>query len=538
MSDYTTSGDSVLDAVVVGAGFAGLYAIHRLREDGRSVRGFDAASGVGGTWYWNRYPGARCDVESLDYSYSFSADLEQAWTWSERYATQPEILAYLRFVADRLDLGRHFTFDTRVTTAVFDDATSTWLVSTSGGEQVRSRIVIWATGPLTVANVPDFEGLASFQGRTLHTANWPQEAVDFTGRRVAVIGVGSSGIQLVPLVAEQADRLFVLQRTPNFSIPARNRQLTEDELADVKQNYGARRELSRTSASGTPHRSKPRKAFDVDDAEREQIFEQKWQDGGAPFARTFTDQMLDHAANAEAVRFVHRKIRETVRNPAVADLLSPKTYPIGAKRICVDTDYYATFNRENVTLVDVASNGIARITPTGIELADGTAIEIDDLVFATGFDAMTGALAAVDITGRDGRTLAADWQNGPRSYLGMAVDGFPNMFIVNGPFSPSVFANMVLTSEQQVGWIVDALEYMVEHHVVALEACHDDVDRWVAHCGELAVGNLALEASSWYLGANIPGKPHVFMPYIGGYARYAAECEVVAKDGYTGFTQR
>jgi cyclohexanone monooxygenase len=527
----------VLDAVVVGAGFAGLYAIHRLGQDGRSVRGFDAAGDVGGTWYWNRYPGARCDVESLDYSYSFSTDLEQTWTWTERYATQPEILAYLGFVADRLDLRRHLTFDTRVTTAVFDEATSTWLVTTDGGENVRARTVIWATGPLSVANIPHVDGLDEFTGRVLHTGNWPHGPVDFTGRKVAVIGTGSSGIQLIPLVAGSAEQLFVLQRTPNFTIPARNRLLSEDEIAEAKQNYAARRELSRTSAAGTPHRGIPRKTFDVQDAEREEIFEEKWQAGGAPFAKTFTDQMLNRTANDEAVRFVHRKISETVGDHAVADLLSPKTYPIGAKRICVDTDYYATFNRENVTLVDVASNPIKRITATGIEFADGSEIVIDDLVFATGFDAMTGALSRIDVTGRGGRTLADAWHEGPKSYLGMAVDGFPNMFIVNGPGSPSVLANMVLTSEQQVDWIADALTYMTDHEVAALEAQRDEVERWVDYCGKLATGSLALEANSWYLGANIPGKPRVFMPYIGGFAKYAAECDVIAKEGYTGFDQ-
>jgi cation diffusion facilitator CzcD-associated flavoprotein CzcO len=532
-----TDQNDVLDAVVVGAGFAGLYAIHRLRQDGRSVRVFDNAPEVGGTWYWNRYPGARCDVESLDYSYSFSPDLEQSWTWSERYATGPEILAYLQFVADRLDLRRDITFSTRVTNAVFDEASCTWLVSTDGGETVRTRVVVWATGPLSTMNTPNFEGLESFSGRVLHTGDWPHEPVDFTGRRVAIIGTGSSGIQLIPLVAEQAERLFVLQRTASFSVPARNRALTEEEIADAKQNYATRRDLSRTSASGTPHRYVPYKTFDVDDATREQIFDDRWQEGGAPFAKTFTDQTVNRQANDEAVKFVHRKISEVVTDPAVADLLSPKTYAIGAKRICVDTDYYVTFNRDNVTLVDVTAAPIKRITAAGVELSDGTELAIDDLVFATGFDAMTGTFARIGITGRGGHTLADAWRDGPKNYLGMTVDGFPNMYIVNGPGSPSVTANMVLTSEQQVDWIADVLTYMTDHNVAALEAKPEQVEQWVAYCNKLVSNSLMLEANSWYLGANIPGKPRFFLAYVGGFHKYSAQCNVVAKEGYSTFEQ-
>ncbi|SEO49583.1 flavin-containing monooxygenase [Trujillonella endophytica] len=535
MSNASTHVD--VDAVVVGAGFAGLYAIHRLRGDGLSVRGFDGATDVGGTWYWNRYPGARCDVESLDYSFSFSPELEQEWNWTERYASQPEILRYLQFVADRLDLRRDITFGTRVDAAAFDEDSVTWTVRTSSGEEVRARFLLLATGPLSVANVPSLPGQETFAGRTFHTGGWPHEPVDFTGRRVAVIGTGSSGIQVAPRIAEQADHLYVLQRTPNYTIPAHNFTWEPDALAEAKAGYRERRARAWQNAGGSPNPAPTQGTFDVDEAERRRIFEERWAVGGARWLRTFTDTTSDHAANAEAVAFVHEKIRERVRDPEVAAKLSPTTYPIGARRVCVDTGYWDTFNRGDVTLVDVREDPIEGLEPAGLRLRSGRVVEIDDLVFATGFDAMTGAVTRLDIRGRDGRQLRDEWAEGPRTALGIAVAGFPNLFLLNGPGSPSVLANMVLTSEQQVNWVADALGYVRSHGLAALEAEPAAQDAWTEHCNSLAEHSMMFEADSWYIGANIPGKPRVLMFYLGGLPAYMRACDEVAADDYRGFVK-
>jgi cation diffusion facilitator CzcD-associated flavoprotein CzcO len=527
---------SMVDVVVVGAGFAGLYAIHRLRGDGLSVRCFEAGDDVGGTWYWNRYPGARCDVESLDYSFSFSPELEQEWNWTERYATQPEILRYLQHVADRFELRSAISFGTRVSGITFDETRLIWTVATATGEQVTARFVVLATGPLSAANLPSLPGQDTFAGRIFHTGAWPHEPVDFAGRRVAVIGTGSSGIQLIPRVAEQAEQLHVLQRTPNFSIPAQNWFWKPEDLAEAKADYRERRALAWQSAAGTPSPPPVLKAFDVDDEERQRIFEERWQVGGARFTRSFLDIVADHAANAEAVKFVHAKIRTIVADPEVAERLSPHGYPLGAKRICVDTGYYDTFNRDNVTLHDLRQDPIEAIEAEGLRLRSGELVQVDDLLFATGFDAMTGAVSRMNIRGRDGKALAADWAEGPRTVLGIAVSGFPNLFIVNGPGSPSVLSNMVLTSEQQVNWIADALGYVAERDLAGLEAEESAQQAWDEHCSSLAVNSMMFEADSWYVGANIPGKPRVLLPYIGGLPRYIEQCALVADADYRGFT--
>jgi cation diffusion facilitator CzcD-associated flavoprotein CzcO len=524
-----------VDVVVVGAGFAGLYAIHRLRGAGLRVRCFESGDDVGGTWYWNRYPGARCDVESLDYSFSFSPELEQDWNWTERYATQPEILRYLQHVADRFGLRSAITFETKVTALDFDEADTGWTVHTSSNEQLRTRFIVLATGPLSAANLPPLPGLDQFSGRVLHTGAWPHEPVDFTGRRVAVIGTGSSGIQLIPRVAEQAGRLHVLQRTPNFSIPAQNWFWKDEDLAEAKTTYRERRKLSWQSAAGTPFPPPVMKTFEVDEAERERIYEERWQVGGARFTRAFADLMADRQANAQAVSFVHGKIGELVDDPEVANRLMPQGYPLGAKRICVDTDYYATFNQDHVTLVDLREDPIEAVEPGGIRLASGL-VEIDDLVFATGFDAMTGAVSRMDVRGRNGQQLRDTWSAGPRTLLGISVAGYPNLFIINGPGSPSVLSNMVLTSEQQVDWIAGAIGYVVAHSLAGLEAEPAAEDRWDEHCRSLGQNSLMWEADSWYVGANIPGKPRVLLPYVGGLPRYMEQCTLVADAGYEGFT--
>jgi cation diffusion facilitator CzcD-associated flavoprotein CzcO len=526
--------DVDIDVVIVGAGFAGMYAIHRLRSDGKSVRCFEAGTDVGGTWYWNRYPGARCDVESVDYSYSFMPDIEQEWSWTERYATQPEILRYQQFVADRLDLRRDITFSTRVESMHLDEADLTWVVGTDTGEQVRARFVVLASGALSAVNWPDVPGHATFSNRVLHTGAWPHEPVDLADHTVAVIGTGSSGIQLLPRVAEVAKKVYVLQRTPNFSVPARNFFYRPEQLAHLKATYPERRALAWRAVAGTPFPAPEKAAFDVDDDERQTIFEEKWGVGGARFTRTFLDLMTDEKANSEAVRFVHDKIRTTVHDPDVAERLLPRDHPFGTKRICVDIDYYETFNRDNVVLVNLREDPILRFGARSVELGSGS-VEIDDLILATGFDAMTGALTRIDLRGRNGRLMSDEWADGPRTYLGMTVAGFPNLFIINGPGSPSVLANMVLTSEHQVQWVADTIGDLTREGHRVIEATPEAQEQWGEHCSNVAEGSLMLKANSWYVGANIPGKPRVFLPYIGGFARYQDECAEVSREQYKGF---
>ena len=524
----------VVDAVVVGAGFAGLYALHKFRSQGLSVRVFEAAPEIGGTWYFNRYPGARCDVESVDYCYSFSEELQQEWTWTEKYATQAEILRYMNWVADRLDLRGGITFNTRVTSATLDEQSLRWTVVTDTGETVTARFVVMATGPLSAALTPAFPGLDTFAGEVYHTAHWPHEPVDFTGKRVAVIGTGSSGIQSIPLIAEQAEHLYVFQRTPNFSVPAGNRPLTAEEVAEIKANYAERRRLSWRSGGGSPHIAHPKLTMEVSAEERRAAFERRWDLGGVLFSKTFSDQMIDEAANEEARKFYEEKVRAVIDDPALADLLIPNDHPIGTKRICPDTNYFQTFNRPNVTLVSVRNTPIESIDPTGITTSEAH-YDIDALVLATGFDAMTGALDKIDIVGRDGRRLREDWADGPRTYLGLGVDGFPNLFLVSGPGAPAVLANMVLHAEAHIDWIADAIGFLDDHGYAALEATPESVDNWIAECNRRAEATLFPRANSWYMGANVPGKPRVFMLFIGGFAAYLDICAEVAAAGYKGF---
>ncbi|WP_280436362.1 flavin-containing monooxygenase [Nocardia carnea] len=529
-----TNQDSDFDAVVVGAGISGLYAVYKFRQRGMRVHGFESAEGVGGTWYHNRYPGARCDVESIDYSYSFDEELQQEWTWTERFATQEEILRYLDHVADRHDLRSAYDFLTRVTSAVYNEEAGRWTVTTDTGKSVTARFCIMATGVLSATNKPDIPGRDTFAGETYHTGEWPHEPVDFTGKRVGVIGTGSSGIQAIPIIAEEADQVVVFQRSPNYSIPAGNRRLTDDLLAEVKANYAERRRLSRISGGGTPNSPHPKGAMEVDGAERTRIYDEWWQRGGYLFTKAFPDQMVSKAANDTAREYVEAKIREMVEDPEIADQLIPTDHPIGTKRIVTDTGYFQTYNRDNVTLVNLRRTPITEITESGVRTADAS-YDLDILIFATGFDAMTGSLSRIDIRGRDGRELTAEWSAGPRTYLGLAVDGFPNMFIISGPGSPSVLANMVLMAEQHVDWIADCLDHLDSHGIASIEATREAADDWVAECNEKAAGTLFPAANSWYLGANIPGKPRVFMPYIGGFGTYNAICAEVAAAGYKGF---
>lgn len=530
----STSSSDPVDVVVVGAGFGGLYALHKFRGQDLTVRVFEAAPEVGGTWYFNRYPGARCDVESLDYCYSFSDELQQEWTWTEKYATQREILEYIKWVADRLDLRSDITFDTRVVSAVLDEDTLRWTVRTDTGEVVIARFVVMATGPLSSALKPDIPGLDTFGGQTYHTAHWPHEGVDFTGKRVAVIGTGSSGVQSIPLIAEQASQLYVFQRTPNYSVPAGNRPLTADEIAEAKATYGERRRLSWRSGGGSPHVAHPKLTMDATPEERQEAFERRWALGGVLFSKTFSDQMINLEANEEARKFYEGKIRAVIDDAEVAELLIPKDHPIGTKRICTDTNYFETFNRSNVELISVRATPIEAIDETGIATAERH-IDIDALVLATGFDAMTGTLAKIDIVGRDGERLVEDWAAGPRTFLGLGVDGFPNLFMVSGPGAPAVLANMVLHAEAHINWISDAIGYLDTHGYTAIEATADAVDNWIAECNQRAEATLFPQANSWYMGANVPGKPRVFMLFIGGFATYLDICAEVANAGYKGF---
>ena len=523
------------DVVVVGAGFAGMYMLHRLRGLGFTVRVYEQGGGVGGTWYWNRYPGARCDVESMQYSYSFSDELQQEWDWSERYAPQPEILKYANHVADRFDLRSHIQFNTRVDRAEFDESENLWRITTSDGRTVTARFIVLATGCLSNARMPDIKGLASFEGPVYHTGNWPHEPVDFTGLRVGLIGTGSSGIQSTPVIAGQAKHLTVFQRTANFSIPARNAKLTEDERQAFRAKYPEVRRFAREVARNGIYTELPdRGALDDGANERHSKYEARWQRGGLTFMSVYNDLGLNKAANDTAADFVRGKIAEVVADPQTAALLQPRSHPIGTKRICIDTDYFATFNRDNVTLVDIKSSPIEEILPRGLRTAAAT-YAFDALVLATGFDAMTGSVARIDIQGRKEQTLNRKWAEGPKTYLGLMSAGFPNLFIITGPGSPSVLSNMIVSIEQHVDWIADALGHMRERGLVVMEADEVAEDKWVAHVNEVAHGTLYPQANSWYMGANIPGKPRIFMPYIGGVGVYRQICNNVAANGYEGF---
>ena len=524
-----------IDVVIVGAGFGGMYMLHRLRGMGMSAIVFDVASGVGGTWYWNRYPGARCDVESMQYSYSFDESIQRDWQWSEVFAGQPEILRYANFVADRLDLRRDMRFETRVTGAEFDETTKRWTVRTDRGDAVSAGFCVMATGCLSAARMPDFPGIDSFKGKIYHTGHWPHEGVDFTGLRVGVVGTGSSAIQSIPVIADQAAHITVFQRTPNFSIPSRNRPMTEAYARSFKDVYPAKRAEARMTRNGILANPNDQSAIETPEADRLAVYEQRWESGGTTFMAAFNDLIFNKASNDTAAEFVRSKIRAMVKDPAKAELLAPTSHPIGTKRICVDTDYYLTFNRPNVDLVDISGTPIETVTPEGLRVG-GQDYAFDAIVFATGFDAMTGALAAIDIAGRDGLLLAEAWRDGPRTHLGLMSAGFPNMFFITGPGSPSVLSNMMVSIEQHVDWIAGALGAMAARQAGVIEPTAAAQEEWVRHGMEVANRTLYPRAASWYMGANVPGKPRVFLPYIGGVGVYREICDKVAAEGYPGFS--
>ena len=536
MHPYTSgrAADVDYDVIVVGAGFAGLYLLFRLRRLGLRVKAFEAGEGIGGTWYWNRYPGARCDVESLEYSFSFSEELQQDWQWSERYASQPEILRYIHHVADRFDLRRDIELNTRIERARFNPAADSWVVHTGPGESVTARYFIMASGNLSSARLPDVPGIGDFAGRWFHTSAWPKEPVDFTGLRVGVIGTGSTGIQVIPKVAAQAKHLYVFQRTANYSIPLRNGPQDSAVEREVKARYAQVRKQARESPSGVAGFNVPtQSALEVSPQERDAAYEARWNWGGIGLTRAFNDVLLNEEANHSAAEFVKRKMRNFVRDGAVADLLTPD-YPIGTKRLCADTGYYETFNRENVTLVDIRRNPIEEIGPNTVQTAEAT-YEVDALIYATGFDAMTGALLAVDIGVEGGTTLREAWAHGPRAYLGLMVAGLPNLFMVTGPGSPSVLSNVIVSIEQHVEFIADCLAHLSDCGATRIEADAQAQREWSEHVDQVANRSLLANSASWYTGANIPGKPRIFMPYMGGVGAFRAHCDEVARQGYRGF---
>ncbi|MFC4116743.1 flavin-containing monooxygenase [Nonomuraea zeae] len=522
------------DAVVIGAGFAGMYMLHRLRGLGLSVRVFETGDGVGGTWYWNRYPGARCDVESMEYSYSFDDDLQQEWEWTERYPSQPEILRYADHVADRFDLRRDIRFETRVTRAAYDESANVWRVETDRGDRVSATYLITAVGCLSAARVPAFPGRGTFLGPSHHTGRWPHEGVDFIGKRVAVIGTGSSGIQAIPVIAEQAAHVTVFQRTPNYSLPAHNRPMEPEYARWVKANYARIRDAMRNSANGLMTAGNDGSVLAAGEVERLAEFEARWARGGVGLLGAYGDIVVSPEANELTAEFVRAKIRGIVENPEVAERLTPRDHPIGTKRICVDTGYYATFNLPHVTLVDVRRDPIQEIVPTGVRTAGGEH-PADMIVYATGYDALTGPLLAIDLTGKGGLSLRHKWAAGPRAYLGVMTAGFPNLFTITGPGSPSVLSNMMVSIEQHVDWIAGCVARLRADGIAVIDADPVAEDAWVAHVNEVAGYTLYPRADSWYMGANIPGKPRVFMPYIGGVGAYREKCDQVAADGYPGF---
>jgi cation diffusion facilitator CzcD-associated flavoprotein CzcO len=533
-NDNAPDASTEFGAVVVGAGFAGMYMLHKLRGLGLRVRVVEAGGSVGGTWYWNRYPGARVDTETMFYSYQFSNELQQEWEWSERYPSQGELHGYAKHVADRFELWPDIQFDSPVEKATWDEATRRWTIETADGTQLISQYCVMATGCLSSVNTPKFKGLENFAGPVHHTARWPEAGVDFTGQRVAVIGTGSSGVQSIPVIAEQAAGLTVFQRTGNYVIPAHNRPIDPAEAAEIKANYPALRAKASASFSGNYFPVGGPSAVEASEEERNREYEARWATGGLAFMAAYADFMTSEEANETASEFIRNKIRGIVKDSATAELLAPKQLFM-CKRLCVGIDYYETYNRENVSLVDVSETVIDEILPEGVRVGDQV-YEADAIVLATGFDAMTGALKRIDIRGVENASLRDLWEDGPRAYLGLAISKFPNMFIITGPGSPSVLTNMIPSIEQHVNWITDCLAHMQGQGLSRVEPEPEAQETWVAHVNEIADLSMRSTCSSWYLGSNVDGKPRVFMPYIGGFPAYTRKCDEIAAAGYAGFS--
>ena len=533
----TTSEAPQLDAIVIGAGFSGLYLLHKLRNEmGLSVRVFEAGGDIGGTWYWNRYPGARCDSESYFYCFSFDEKMWQEWEWSERYPVQSEVLSYLDHVAERFDLRRDITFDTRIAAATYDEVANTWTVRTESGDEITARYLITGVGCLSAWNTPPFPGLTDFRGETYFTGLWPHEPVDLTGKRVGLIGTGASGVQATPRIAEVASDLTVFQRTPNYIFPARHGKVPPELVAERKQDFAGVWERTRNGAFGAPYQPVAKGLFESTDDEIDAVLEEWWQRGGLGFILgTYLEPLFSVEANQRVARFLDRKIAEKVHDPVVADLLTPKTLTYGVKRPPLDSGFYEAFNEPHVHLVDISTNSIAAVTSDGLRLADGTEYAFDVLVFATGFDATTGTLNRIDIRGRDGQLLREKWAEGPRTYLGLMSAGYPNLFMVTGPQSPGVLSNMPVSIEQHVEFISGVLAHAAEQGADLVEATLEAEDAWVIHNEEAANATLFPLVGTTYTGGNIEGKARAFLPNIDTVPGYRAKCDKIAADGYEGF---
>ena len=526
--------DQPLDVLIVGAGWSGMFMLHRTRQLGLRAKVLEGGPSVGGTWYWNRYPGLRCDVESMEYSFSFDEALQQEWVWSERYASQAEILRYAHHVADRFDLRRDIELNKHVKTTYYDDATELWTLGCADGTQYRARYVVLATGCLSVPKIPDIDGVSSFRGQTYYTTNWPEQGVDFSGKRVAVIGTGSSGIQAIPIIAEQAAQLYIMQRTPSYSMPAYNVKLTPEKVSEVKSRYAQIRADAKTSLVGMPTQLHGMSVREADAEERKQVFA-KLYDAGLPFAymTSYADLLVDETSNRIAAEFIESKIRERVKDPAGAEQLIPKDQHLGTRRMCIDTNYYETFNRDNVALVNLQKEPIVRITERGVQTKAGE-YEVDCIVFATGYDAMTGSLLKMDIRGRKGQSLREKWKHGPRTMLGLTVAGFPNLFTITGPGSPSVLSNMMVSIEQHIEWVSQCIGHLESRGLRSIEATAQAEEEWTQHVQDLANQTLFPRGNTWYMGANVPGKPRLFLPYL-GVGAYRQACDEIAAAGYKGF---
>ena len=540
------------DAIVVGAGFAGMYALYCLRNMGMRVKVYEQASSVGGTWYWNRYPGARCDVDSMQYSYAFSSDLQQEWDWTEKYATQPEILKYAEHVAKRFDLKKDIDFNTSVKSIVFDEKLTNWEIKLDTGKIIKCSFVIMATGNLSVFNKVPFKGVNEYSGRILYTGQWPHHDIDISCENVGIVGTGSSAIQSIPIIAKEAKHLYVFQRTPHYSVPAYNQKLQRSPngkapvgfkqakgfdctatVDEIKADYQGLRDRARSMFTAMAFQFNKQSALEVSDKKREKIFESYWQRGGIPFLAAFNDLSLSLESNYMASEFVRKKIQNVVKDPKIAELLTPK-YNIGCKRLAVDTGYYESFNRSNVTLVDISKDPIKRLNPEGIELKEKN-FNLDTIIMATGFDAMTGALSNINIKGKRGADLKDKWIHGPRSYLGIAISGFPNFFMVTGPNSPSVLANLIVGIEHHVNWICKCIKFMEEKKYNQFDVITKEEDNWISHSNELVKNHIYSTCDSWYVGANVPGKSRIFMPYVGGFPKYAEKCKEIEQSDYKGF---
>ena len=523
-----------VDVVVVGAGFSGLYLLYRLRKAGFSTRVFERGGDVGGTWYWNRYPGARCDVESLQYSYSFDEQLQQDWHWPEKFSAQPDILAYANHVADRFNLKKDIEFNIEVKASWFDEKLKTWKITTNTGEEINAQYFIMATGCISTTQIPNIKGLSDYVGDTFHTGDWPHEEVDFSGQSIAVIGTGSSGIQSIPVLAKQAKKLTVFQRTPNYSIPSQNEPMTKKYERSWKDVYSERRKEMRYSAHGSLKDLNDVPALSVDEDQRQELYTKRWAIGGTGFLGSFNDLLTNADANYTAAEYVRQQIKRVVKDKETAEILCPRSYPIGTKRICIDTGYFETYNRENVKLVDISKKPIQRLVTDGI-IVDDQLYPFDSIIFATGFDAMTGSIFNVDIKGRDGLALKEKWNAGPKTYLGLMSASFPNLFMITGPGSPSVKSNMIMSIEQHVDLVIETLLSMRRKGLSVVEPELEAENKWVDHVQEVANKTLFPQANSWYMGANIPGKPRLFMPYIGGVGAYREICEEIVANNYRGF---